>query len=306
MRLSIIIVNYNGERLLADCLRSIDEHAGGLEMEIWVVDNASTDNSLSMLAHDFPNVIILRNERNLGFAAANNQALVQATGDYLLLLNNDTIVHEGAFQRMIDYMDNYQMTGILGPLLLNADGTIQSCGLRFPNVLLAPWRSLRAKLGRTAKKCNESGVEPVLCDAVVGAAMLIRRATLQQVGLMDEGFFFYAEEADWCYRARKAGWTIAILPNARITHLGGQTARREQERFYVERRWSRVRFEWKHYGAFLAQVDVFFIRANIWLLGVLHPRDRQRSDRLRQLFNSRFDTLKSEANTLGFSDVGLP
>lgn len=305
MQLSIIIVNYNGARLLADCLESIEECRKAVDLEVWVVDNASVDDSIETLSRSFPYVKIIRNDENRGFAAANNQALRVATGEKVLLLNNDTIVHPLALESMIECMDKHAEIGVLGPLLLNADGSIQSCGLRFPHPLLAPWRSLRAKMGRSSRKCVDSGTEPVPVDAVVGAAMLIRRQTLQQVGLMDEGFFFYAEEADWCYRAHEARWTVATLPSARITHLGGQTAGREQERFYVERRWSRVRFEWKHYGALLAQMDAFFIRANIWLPGVLRPSDRARSNRLLNLFNARLDTLKIEAETSGFSDRQL-
>lgn len=302
--LSIVIVNLNASAMLVNCLASIEATSANLAPEIWVVDNGSSDNSVEMVRNVFPAVHTITSDTNLGFAAGNNRALIQATGDYLLLLNNDTIVHPEAFQRMVQTLDANPEVGILGPMLRNADGSVQPSCLHFPNFFKGIFNYFRARSGAGSAKYNPERTLPYApVDAVIGACMMVRRQVIEQIGLLDEGYFFYAEEVDWCYRAHKAGWKTGWLANAEVTHLGGQSAAKEADRFYVERRFSRIRYHWKHHGAVAANIDAALIRANIRLNGLLAPSERARSKKLLALLDTRMRALKTEARTQGVQTI---
>lgn len=258
--LSVVVVNYNQDRLLKGCLASVFRTLSPSGVQVVVVDNGSDDGSLQMLTEDFPQVQVIVNEQNLGFAKANNQAIPTCQGRYVVLLNNDTTVLDNALQSLVDFMDQHLSVGCAGPQLLNADGSVQASCMHFPSLARSLVSFVGARVGRGAKYVPRSQADHVHVDAVTGACMMLRGDALAEVGLLDEGYFMYAEETDWCYRARQAGWTTAYYPASKVIHLGEQTARTDPARFYVERRYSRVRFFLKHQGWVAARVADCMIR----------------------------------------------
>lgn len=230
MKLSIIVVSWNVRDDIARCLRSIEENRPSCEFEIIVVDNASSDDSVDVLTKDFPDVVTVVNSENRGFAAANNQGIKAAKGEYILLLNPDTIVHAGALDRLIGFLDDNSDIGVCGPKLLNKDGiTYHSIG-RFPTFRATLhgktfFRSMGIFRGYHKKlRTNDSSYDRQTdVDQLSGAALLIRRSVIEEVGLMDESFFVYYEDVDLCLRIRKASWRIVYVPGSLITHIGGRS-----------------------------------------------------------------------------------
>ncbi len=241
--LSVIIVNWNTRDLLADCLRSIHDTVHDLEYEVFVVDNASTDGSVAMVREQFPAVHLIENSENVGFARANNQAMIDACGDYFVLLNSDTVALPGALTLMHKTMESCPTIGILGCQLLNADGSLQHSYADYPTFLTA-------SLGKDDTKHVQpfSASRALAVDAVSGACMMARRDVWRSIGGMDEGYWLFAEEMDWCYRARKAGWDVCTVPDARIVHLIGASRRQAAARTYVSLHRSRLKFFRDHYG----------------------------------------------------------
>lgn len=231
--LSVIVVSYNTCPLLRECLASIPAGCAGLAVETIVVDNASTDGSPDMVATRFPAVRLIRSAENRGFAYANNVGLEAATGRYMLLLNSDTIVHQEALGRLVEFMDRTPAAGYCGPRLCHADGSHQPSARRFPTPLSAAY----SLLGLAAKRPFSRHVldlhasfgdgAPFRADWLCGAALLVRAAAADQVGPLDDGFFLYFEETDWCKRMAAAGWEGWYVPAAEITHLGGGSVVRE-------------------------------------------------------------------------------
>jgi len=204
--LSIIIVNYNTRKFILQCLESI-EKCGKKETEVIVVDNASRDRSPDLIADNFPHVALIRNQRNVGFARANNQASRVSRGRYLYFLNPDTILRDGALEKPLEYMDKRKEVGLAGTRLLNPDGTVQpSVGTRYPG-------------GKHAKE-ELSGLNGDIAW-VLGASMITRRRLFMELGGFDEKFFLYGEEQDLCLRIRKAGSIIGYVPEAVVIHWGG-------------------------------------------------------------------------------------
>ena len=237
MDLSIIIVNWNTEQLLRNCLgRVIASRQGSsrrkLDLEIFVVDNGSSDGSPQMVEREFAAVKLIKNDGNRGFAAANNQAIERATGKYILLLNSDTLVHGDVLANSVDYMEKHRNVAVLGCRVLNADGSIQpSCGA-FPGLLnLAVLSSGLWKLPSPAFLARSQlrpldGPEAQEVDYVSGCFMCLRREALADVGLLDEKFFFFGEEVDWCRRFREKGYGVRAAPVGDITHFGSASARK--------------------------------------------------------------------------------
>ncbi len=231
--LSVVIVNWNTRALLRDCLASVPrgidpEHAA----EVWVVDNASRDGSAAMVAADFPHVRLIANAENVGFARANNQALRQSEGRHVLLLNSDTTVKDGSLSAMVRFLDAHATAGAVGCRLENADGTTQRSSWNFyPSLAtlaadaLYLWRipGVRRWVRGHEQSLSETA-EPTVVKHLLGACLMVRRAALDAVGLMDEGYFMYLEETDWCRRIDDAGWKIYYLPTASIVHYGQQSA----------------------------------------------------------------------------------
>lgn len=230
---SIIIVNWNTRELLDACLTSVAQSVGPVRAEIIVVDNGSSDGSAAMVGDVFPNVRLVINTCNVGFAAANNQGLRVAHGRYLLLLNSDTIVLAGAIDQMVRYMDTHAGVGGLGPRLLNEDRSLQVSVFPFPHIArdalvileVNRWPLVGALTRRYARRRNERmSMETGEVQWVMGSCLLLRRQALVEVGLLDEGYYFTNEEIDLCYRLRQRGWSIVHLVSATIIHLGGRSS----------------------------------------------------------------------------------
>ncbi len=224
MDLSVVIVSYNTREMLRACLCALPAAAEGLEFETFVVDNASPDDSAGMVAAEFPQVHLIANTDNPGFARANNQALALSKGRYVLALNPDTEAEPGSLTALVRFMEAHPEAGACGPKLLNSDGSLQHNGRRFPT----PWREFLGVSG--LRNLNRAAFDRVLeygrdnfdveceVDQVSGACLLVRRAVMEQVGMFDEDFFMFYEEIEWCWRIRRAGWKVYYVPQARVVH----------------------------------------------------------------------------------------
>lgn len=229
IEISVCIVNYQAKDYLRDCLRSLYEHTAST-FEVILVDNGSTDGSLEMLKDEFPDVQIIENPDNLGFTRPMNQALEQGRGRYLLQLNPDTIILPAALDRLVAFLESHPEIGICGPKVLNRDGSLQEqCrrGESTPWAVISYFTRLNklfpdSKLfgGYLLNYIDEDQTHPVA--GVSGSCMLIRKAVIDQIGYLDERFFAYQEDADYCFRTREAGWEVYYLPEAQIIHYGGQ------------------------------------------------------------------------------------
>ena len=272
MDLSVISVSYNTRDLLRGCLDSVISTLGSqLEYELLVVDNASTDDSVVMVRDCFPQVRLFDNLENLGFAAGSNQAIAESSGRYVILLNPDTVVGEGALDGMMRLLEGRSNIGVVGPKLLFPDGSFQHSAFSFPSLamIFLDFFPLHHRLsnsrvnGRYPRRLYEMG-EPFPIDHPLGAALMVRRQVIDEVGLLDEDFFMYCEEIDWCMRIKNAGWQIVCWPQAEIVHYVGQSTAQFREEMHVALHKSRRRLYEKHYGS-------GFRRAAHWLvtLGVL-------------------------------------
>jgi GT2 family glycosyltransferase len=231
IKLSIIILSYNTSYLLKQTLASIPQHS---DWEIIVVDNASSDDSVAMVQRDFPQVLLMVNKKNVGFAAGNNQALRQAKGDYLLLLNSDTIVQKNALENLLNAIEKDKTIGVITPKVILPDGAIDlACHRGMPT----PWRAFTyflkleqffpgSKVFGGYHLTHEDFNVTHEIEAVSGVAMMVRREVIEQVGLLDERFFFYAEDLDWCLRIRQAGWKIVYFPDSVIIHFKSQSGKK--------------------------------------------------------------------------------
>jgi GT2 family glycosyltransferase len=263
MDLSIIIVNWNTQGLLRDCLASVFRGLGTLEAEVLVSDNASEDGSQAMVRQEFPQALLIDNDRNLGFAAGNNVALRRATGRYVMLLNTDTLVHGDVLPRAVEWLDANPRVGVMGPRLLNTDGTVQPSCSAFPSLRFLAMQTLgltRIAAWDSYRMTGWDRSSERQVDVISGAAMFVRREAMEQVGLLDEAFFFYGEETDWCHRYKRAGWELVFAPIPEITHFGGGTAGKLNHRRDVLMTEGTTRLHRKH-GGVAAGLTCFAILA---------------------------------------------
>jgi hypothetical protein len=224
---SIAIVSYNTAAALEACLRAV-QASTGVTCETTVVDNASVDGSADMVARECPWARLIRNPDNRGFAAASNQGLDGARGRHFLLLNPDALVTPTTLADMVRFLDSHPEAGVCGPRVLLADGTLQSCGRTFPTVtsVLRQSRSVdRVASWLDGRTDRLAPTAPQACDWVEGACLLIRREVAEQIGPLDERFFLYAEEMDWCHSAQNAGWQVFVLPDVPVFHQRGASTR---------------------------------------------------------------------------------
>ena len=225
MDVSIIIVNWNTKRLLLDCICSIYETVKNISFEIWLVDNASSDGSVEAVKQNYPDVKIIQNKKNLGFAAANNIALERMCGRYALLLNTDTILTNGAVEDLFNFMEKNQKAGMACGQLLNQDGSKQNSIANFPGILslLCNESLLQILFTKKFPGKRKEYKKPVEVDSCIGACLMVRKKAMDEVGLLDKRYFFFFEETDWAYRMKQAGWKIYFVPSAKIFHIQGQT-----------------------------------------------------------------------------------
>jgi len=227
--LSIIIVSYNTTQELEACLRSVFESVGKFNFEVIVVDNKSLDNSVSMTIKNFPEVILIENKENYGFAKAVNQGLKIAKGNYFLLLNPDTKVVNNAIEKLVDFAKKQQNLGAVGSKLLNPDGSPQASCYNLPSVKNAVLEYWFGKKG-SYEKYLPNLQEPVKVEAVVGAVMLIPRSSIEKIGFFDEKYFMYFEDLDWCRRAKSKGLKIFWYPHVNFIHEHGSSAKKSGQK----------------------------------------------------------------------------
>ncbi len=270
--LAVVIVTWNNAQIIADALRSLlDDLAGSrLRYQVWLVDSASSDQTVEIVRGDFDDVILLENERNIGFAAANNQALrllgfggpsqrEKPTAVYLL--NPDTVTHPGATRLLHDTLMSRSDIGVVGARLTFADGSFQHSAFHFPG-LRQLWAELFPTPGRLIEggfngrypRSLYAGALPFDVDFTLGATMMLRREAIEATGLFDEGFFIYCEEVDWAWRIRKQGWRILCVPRAHVTHLGGVSTSQVRPSSLIHLWKSRLLLCEKHYPAWKRQL----------------------------------------------------
>jgi GT2 family glycosyltransferase len=250
--LSIAIVSWNTCDLLEDCLRSVFETTDDIDFEVIVVDNASDDDSVEMVRSRYPQVKIIENSDNAGFPKANNQAYAVSSGRHFMLLNPDTICCRGALAGLVGFLDERLYAGAVGPLVLNPDQTLQYSWSRFPTFI----NEVRGVLDRRieghptpATADHVRAIGPFETDWVGGCALMIRRAAVEDIGLMDESYFMYNEETDWCYRLRQKGWGVWVDPSTEIVHYGGQSSSKASSQSARHLRNSKRRYFSKYYGS---------------------------------------------------------
>jgi len=265
MDLSIVILSYNTKEMLHDCLRSVSENIGGvvynalagMRAEVFVVDSGSTDGSIELVRERFPWVDLTITQGFGGFAHANNLALRRAVGRYQLLLNSDTILPSGALLKVIAFMDSHLEIGVLGIKLVKGDGSLDlACRRGFPTPLASFYRlSGLARLfphSPRFARYNLTYLDPdqtTEVDSVCGAFMLVRKEAIEQVGLLDESFYFYGEDLDWAFRFKEKGWKVFYYPEVQALHYKGQTSHKQSERMIHEFYRAMEVFYRKHYAA---------------------------------------------------------
>ncbi|MDR6720364.1 glycosyltransferase family 2 protein [Paenibacillus sp. 2003] len=253
---SIIIVNYNTRQLTLDCLDSVYAFNTSYSYEVIVVDNASHDDSVQAIRKVYPQVHLIANKDNTGFAVANNQGMKVANGRYILLLNSDTVVQPDTLQTMVGFMDCHPEMGASGCKVILPDGSLdKACKRGFPTPSASFYYAFGiSRLFPDRPKFNQyqlghlSPDDEYPVDCLVGAFMLVRRETIDQVGGLDETFFMYGEDIDWCYRIKEAGWGIFYYPRTYIVHYKGGSARRKPLKITYEFHRAMWVFHRKHYA----------------------------------------------------------
>lgn len=264
IKLSIAIVNWNVRDLLANCLRSLDSDPLAQGAEMIVVDNASSDGSVDMLRTAFPGVRLIQNDENVGFARANNQAIRESRGEYILLLNPDTKVVGSAVMSLAQFLDQRQDVGAVGPRLLNADGSLQQGCYPRPTLLREFWRLFNLdRLWPLGVYPMEAWAldEPRPVDALMGACLMLRRQALDHVGLLSQDYFMFSEEVDLCYRLQQAHWQLVWVPQARVVHYGGQSTKQVADDMFLQLYQGKVLYFRKNHGWATAKMYKLIVAA---------------------------------------------
>lgn len=273
MDLSVSIVNHNNRELLDRCLTSVYAAAGSLQIEVIVVDNVSEDGSAAMVKEKYPPVKLIENEERAGFAANQNKGLRLADGEFVLLLNNDTEARPGALETLVSFMRAHPDAGLAGPRLLNTDGSVQESCFRTPTLgvlfydatFISSLFPEHPVFGGFKRWSHDAERE---VSSISGACVIARRSAVEQVGPLDERFFMYFEDHDWCLRFRQAGWKIWFTPSAEVVHHGGGSeGLLGHDRFEHFYRAMDLFYE-KHYGrAAVAAVAALNVAGSVFRLG---------------------------------------
>jgi GT2 family glycosyltransferase len=317
--LSIIIVNKDTRELLSDCLQSVFRTAGALQLEIWVVDNASTDQSVDMLRTSFPQVNIIVNSTNRGFAKANNQAISLSHGRYFLLLNSDTAVLPDTLQTLVKSFNEESGAGVIGPQLLNADGSIQPSAGSFPSLwseflfqsfLFKIWPS-SFPYGHKVHPVQTRAYNTIRqVDWVTGAALAIRASVVEQIGALDEAIFMYGEDLDWCWRVKHTGLQVVYTPQAKVIHYIGVSSHRNFSSWIANYTQATLTFFQRHYSRWSLDTVCVLIMlgsaARVVALGALggllqstRPEIMERAAGYRQAYRLALHTLVAGRSNSG-------
>lgn len=268
--LSVIIVNYNTKELTYKCVLSLYENLKTIKFEVIIVDNASKDDSVQFLRERLTNIILISNEKNLGFSKANNQAIKISKGRYVLLLNSDTYLTNNVIEKMIYFMERNPEVGVVGIRLLNLDGSIQNSSYIFPSWktvffhlldiknlipinlvgLIRESKTIQKFLGKEVSSYLSYAdlTQHMYVDVVPGACMMVRREVFESVGFLDERFFLYFEDIDFCRRVKSKNWKIVLLPDLGVIHFGGYSFKRSFTNFSRERYMGVLYYFSKYHG----------------------------------------------------------
>lgn len=302
IELSIVTVSWNVCDLLRDCLKSVEKNQENVNLEMIVVDGGSSDGSPEMVENEFPWVKLICRSENLGFPKGNNLGIRQAKGRHILLLNPDTIVKDNAFFKMVSYLDDNIGVGGLGGQLLNADGSIQSSRRRFPSYWTAIFESTWLEPYAPKRILDRYYVQDLPLneitdvDWVMGACLMVPRRVIDHVGLLDEDYFMYSEELDWCRRIKESGWRIVYFPPAQIVHYIGKSSEQAVTARHINFQRAKLRYFRKHHGRFITFMLRIFLLSNYifqlileavkGLLGHKRPLRRQRIKAYWQVIQS--------------------
>ncbi len=284
--IAVIIVNWNAREDLRRCLQSLyAEPKPEAAYEVWVVDNASDDGSAGMVASEFPQVRLVVNTVNAGFSKANNQAIARTDSRYVFLLNSDAFLHSGALDQLVAYADAHPQAGIVGPKVLNSDGSLQYSCRRFPSLGAGFFRNTylgrlfpHNKFARDYLMNDFDHARDIAVDWVSGCAMLIRRDLLQKIGGLDERFYMYCEDVDLCQRAWEGGWEVIYTPQAVVTHAIGRSSDKNADKMIIEFHRSWYEYDRKRHpkASLLRRMAVF---SGLWLRAAVRIAKRRAAAR---------------------------
>jgi GT2 family glycosyltransferase len=292
--MSIVLVCWNNKAYLGPCLESLYNSQLRSTFDVVVVDNGSTDGSLEMLRQDYPEILVIENGHNVGLSKASNQGIESTNGKYILLLNNDTIVNREALDAFVDYLNEHPEVGAVGGKLLNEDRSFQAGYAKFSTL----WEEFLIVTGigyqlAPGFPSHYDADHPLPVGWLSSACLLIRREALDQVGLLDEQYFIYGDEADLQYRLQKAGWQVIYLPEAFTIHFGGRSMNRWKRRKMVYR--GKMLFyqkNYSHFRTFLLRFMFFvlsILKGIVWSFAYLIPKLR---DRAQKELGSNWDVIK--------------
>jgi len=264
--ISIIIVSWNAKDMLEKCLDSISNQSNRYQLETIVVDNASTDGAPDIVKNKFPAVKLIQNSANLGFAKANNLGITRSSGRYVCLINSDVVVLDSCLDRMCEYMDAHPEIGVLGPKVLNADGSVQPSCREFPTIWKNFCRAValdtlfpNSNIFGRQFMTNFSHDEIASVDYLSGCFMMVRRSAMEKVGLLDERFFFYAEDKDWCKRFWDAGYRVVYYPFAEAIHYLYGSSSKDTVKYYIEEIRANLQYYEKHHNKFIKAGYIFTV-----------------------------------------------
>jgi GT2 family glycosyltransferase len=255
MKISVVIVSWNAKSFLLECLASVMRQSRPDDLEVIVVDNASSDGSPQAVSEGYPTVQLIANDGNYGFAKANNIGIRASRGEYLFLINSDVVVSDGCFDKSIEYMDQHPEVGMLGPKILGVDGKVQRSCMGYPSLWNTLCRALaldslfpRSRLfgSHLLTYWNHDDTRPV--DVINGCFWVLRRSAMEQVGLLDERFFFYGEDVDWCRRFNLKGRKVVFFSEAEALHYGGASSANAPVKYVIEMQRANYQYWLKHHS----------------------------------------------------------